>query len=236
MTLHAQTHLTDVKNTPVKTMEVLVLDDSEVDRQSIVRLCDKVGLNCMTSEAGSLAEFSQALDTTSFDLVFIDYMLGADTGLDALDALLKHSNQAAAASIMIAGEGQIQTAVEAMRMGCADYLTKSMLTVESLQKSIATAVERKAVMAQLSDDARTRRTLEANVRRYADTSSAEMRNLLSATLRRVRLMRRHKAGPDYVRDLSTLELDIDRLWEALPKFKTQVTKELSNDSRPKALH
>ncbi|MEP1698727.1 MAG: response regulator, partial [Paracoccaceae bacterium] len=217
-------------------MNVLVLDDSEVDRQTITRLCDKAGLNCSISEAANLEEFSQALDATSLDLVFIDYMLGAHTGIDALNALLKHSNQAAAASIMIAGEGQIEIAVEAMRMGCADYLTKSMLTVDSLQKSIATAVERKAVMAQLSEDAQTRRALEANVRRYAETSSAEMRNLLSATLRRVRLMRRHKAGPDYVRDLSTLELDIDRLWEALPKFKTQVTKELSAESRPKALH
>lgn len=226
----------NAKDAPMNTMNVLVLDDSEVDRQALMRLCDKVGLNCTFNEASSLNEFSQALDTKSFDLVLIDYFLGAHTGLDALDLLLKHSNQKAAASIMIAGEGQIEIAVEAMRQGCSDYLTKPMLTVDLLQKSIATAIERKAVMAHFGEEGRTRRALEENVRRYAETSSAEMRNLLSATLRRVRLMRRHKAGPDYVRDLSTLEIDIDKLWEALPKFKAQVFKEISHDEGPKALH
>lgn len=220
---------------PLKQLNVLVLDDSEVDRKAVIRLCNRAGLNCIMSEADTLQAFKRALDHTSFDLVFIDFHLGADTGLDAHKALTSHENQSGAVAVMIAGEGQVDIAVEAMRQGCADYLTKSMLTVESLQKSIATALERQVIMAQFADERRTREMLEASVKRYAEAATAEMRNLLSATLRRVRLMRRHKGGPDYVRDLTTLETEIDRLWEALPHFRGNVATGLK-DTQRKALH
>lgn len=235
MTLHSDHHRA-VATPTAETMNVLVLDDSEVDRQTVIRLCQKAGLNCTLHEAGTLEAFTQAIDKTSFDLIFVDYNLGEHTGLDAIDLTIRHKKQSTAATIMIAGEGQVHIAVEAMRQGCADYLTKSMLTVDSLQKSIATAIERQAVMAHLAEAGQARQALEASIRKYADASTAEMRNLLSATLRRVRLMRRHKAGPDYVRDLSTLEIDIDRLWEALPKFREQVSETIKPTRPQKALH
>lgn len=224
------------KESQTKRMNVLVLDDSEVDRKMIIRLCNRAGLNCIMSEADSLSELKSALDHTCFDLIFVDYLLGADNGLDAIKEILKHKNQSAAASIMIAGAGQIDIAVEAMRLGCADYLTKSMLSVEALQKSVATAIERKVFMAQLADGKRTQDALEDSIRRYADASTAQMRELLSATLRRVRLMRRHKAGSDYSHDLNTLEVDIDKLWNALPNFKSKVTEAIESPQRAKALH
>lgn len=235
MTLNSEEHQTAVESAPLKRMNVLVLDDSEVDRSAIVRLCEKAGLRCDVTEASTLEDFSTALDHSAFDLIFIDYLLGAHTGLDALHVALHHDNQPLAATIMIAGEGQIDIAVEAMRQGCGDYLTKSMLSVDSLQKSIATAIERQAMIARFADEKVIRKKWEASIRRVADSSTAEMRNLLSATLRRVRLMRRHKAGPEYVGDLSTLEVDIDRLWEALPKFREHVHAELIKPSAIKAL-
>jgi DNA-binding NtrC family response regulator len=219
-----------------KRMNVLVLDDSEVDRHTVMRLCNRTGLNCTMTEADTLPSFQRALDQTSFDLVFIDFHLGADTGFDAINLLIGHKNQPSAAAIMIAGEGQIDIAVEAMRQGCADYLTKSMLSVEAIQKSVAAALERQMIMVQFADERRTRQMLEASVKRYAEAATAEMRNLLSATLRRVRLMRRHKGGPDYMHDLTTLETEVDRLWEALPNFRQRVSNSLSEGSKRPALH
>ena len=205
----------------------MVLDDSEVDRKTIIRLCNRAGLNCTISEADGLHSLSHALDHTSFDLIFIDYLLGHESGLDAVKMALEHENQTSASAIMVAGEGQIDIAVEAMRLGCADYLTKSMLTVDALQKSIATAIERKVIKARFTDEVHTRKALESTIKRYAEASTAEMRTLLSATLRRVRLMRKHEAGPDFVHDLGTLEGDIDLLWKALPNFKANVATKLA---------
>lgn len=211
----------------IKRMNVMVLDDSEVDRKTIIRLCNRAGLNCTISEADGLHSLSHALDHTSFDLIFIDYLLGHESGLDAVKMALEHENQTSASAIMVAGEGQIDIAVEAMRLGCADYLTKSMLTVDALQKSIATAIERKVIKARFTDEVHTRKALESTIKRYAEASTAEMRTLLSATLRRVRLMRKHEAGPDFVHDLGILEGDIDLLWKALPNFKAKVATKLA---------
>lgn len=235
MTLHSEERQSAVERAPVKQMSVLILDDSEVDRATIARLCEKAGLNCAITEADRLEAFEQALNDTAFDLVFIDYHLGAHTGLEALEMAIQHDRQAAAASIMIAGEGQIDIAVQAMRQGCGDYLTKSMLTVESLQKSIATAIERRAVTARFAGERQAFKTWEASIRRYAEASTAEMRQLLAGAMRRVRLMRRHNAGPDYTHDLSVLETDIDRLWGALPNLRDQVRAQ-ERPVHPKALH
>lgn len=235
MGIHTTNDQTMPQESTIKRMNVMVLDDSEVDRKTIIRLCNRAGLNCTFGEADSLHSLSIAMDHTSFDLIFIDYLLGHESGLDAVKMALEHETQTSAAAIMVAGEGQIDIAVEAMRLGCADYLTKSMLTVDALQKSIATAIERTVIKARFAQEAHTRKDLESTIKRYAEASTAEMRTLLSATLRRVRLMRKHEAGPDFVHDLRILEVDIDMLWKALPNFRANVTTELPSRPKPKTL-
>ena len=199
------------------TMQVLVIDDSETDRQRILRLCTDAGLNFEPTEVGTIKEMRQALKSKKFDLVFIDYLLAGEDGLDAIDLLNQHPEQKAA-SIMIAGEGQIGIAVEAMRRGCSDYLTKPEMTVQTLQKSVATALERRMLTYLLQEERELRHSLERNIRKYANSCSAEMRSILSATLRRVRKLRTQILSEDNVIELGALEASIDRLWDALPAF------------------
>ena len=172
-----------------REMRILVIDDNELDRQRVLRLCQQAGLAFEAVEVAALDGLDKVLNETSFDLVFIDYLLAGETGLDALDRLSAHQNQATAAAIMLAGEGQISIAVEAMRRGCSDYMTKSMMNVDTLQKSIATALERRILFASLENERAARTELESSVREYAHTCNAEMRSILSATLRRVRKLR-----------------------------------------------
>ena len=105
--------------TPSRHMNILVLDDSEVDRKRILRLCTDAGLTFVPTEVPSIAEMQQALAAESFDLVLIDHMLVGENGLDAIDVLTDDPDQTAV-SIMIAGEARIDVAVEAMRRGCSD--------------------------------------------------------------------------------------------------------------------
>ncbi|MDJ0639041.1 MAG: response regulator [Paracoccaceae bacterium] len=202
-----------------RPMQILVLDDSELDRQRILRLCDDAGLSFVAREVTTLGELRDALDDQSFDLVFIDYLLAGEDGLDAID--LVASEHRSSASIMIAGEGRIDIAVEAMRRGCSDYLTKSDMTVEGLQKSIASALERQMMALTLETEREERRALERSIRQYANAASAEMRTILAGTLRRVRKLRSHKLGEDYASDIGALEACIDRMWEALPDFDAE---------------
>ena len=198
-------------------MQVLVIDDSETDRQRILRLCEEAGLNFIATEVSSIGELRQALQSKSFDLVFIDYLLAGENGLDAIDVLNTHADQRAA-SIMVAGEGEIGIAVEAMRRGCSDYLTKPEMTVAALQKSVATAIERRMLSFSLRQEREMRLSLERNIRKYANSCSAEMRSILAATLRRVRKLRNQKLSDDNVVELGALEASIDRLWDVLPAF------------------
>jgi len=207
---------------PSRPMRILIIDDNELDRQRLVRLCGQTGLGFEATQVEGLSQLGPALDATKYDIVFVDYFLAGDTGLDALEILTNHRKQKSAAAIMLAGEGQISIAVEAMRCGCSDYMTKAMMNVDTLQKSIATALERRMMAAAMKDQKRAHEDVEASIRAYANASTAEMRGILSATLRRVRKLRSYQSQSNvaYSIDLSALETDIDRLWDALPEIKS----------------
>lgn len=220
---------------PSRPMRILIIDDNELDRQRLTRLCGQAGLRFDATEVEGLSDLGAALEKSSFDIIFIDYYLSGDTGLDALEILSQHKNQAQSAAIMLAGEGQINIAVEAMRQGCSDYMTKAMMNVDTLQKSIATALERRLMADELSEARSSRVDVEKAIRAYARACTAEMREILSGTLRRVRKLRSYKAmaNVDYFVDLHALESEIDRLWDAMPEFDGSTS--LPNSQPKKAL-
>ena len=203
---------------PVRQVRILIVDDSEVDRKRLLRFCQDAGLNPIATEVASVQDMKAALAAHRFDLVFIDYLLPGENGLDAADAMTGDPDQPAI-SIMIAGEGRIDIAVEAMRRGCSDYLTKSDLSVDAVRKSVATALERRMTRAALAEERGRRLRLEQAVRRYADECSVEMRTILAGTLRRVRMLRAHAKSAEHGEALGDLERSIDRLWDALPRLE-----------------
>ena len=217
-----------------RKMRILAIDDNEFDRQRVLRLCQRAGLRYEGREASTLDEVRQALDDTAFDLIFVDYHLGSETGLDAIDLVASHPGQRAAAAIMLAGEGEIAVAVEAMRRGCSDYMTKATMTVERLQMSIATALERCMTVAALEEERATRAALERAIEEYASACTAEMRAILAATLRRVRTLRSHAAQRTeaLAAGLVGVERDIDRLWGALPDFRAEAQRVTSMSALP----
>ncbi len=212
---------------PARSLNILVLDDSEVDRRRLIRLCEDAGLHFNAEEAATISEFRVALSSKAFDIVFIDYLLVDEDGLDAVRILVNEPNHNAV-GIMIAGEGRMDIAIEAMRLGCSDYLTKSEVSVDALRKSVATALERQMMDASLSEERERRLKLEKAIRHYANTSSIEMRTILSGTLRRVRKLREHKVSEAYSVQLRELENSIDKLFDALPEFKDNTFLEIAD--------
>ncbi len=225
---------TEIAEMPGRQMSVLVLDDSEVDRKRVLRMCKDAGLNFIATEAETLDGMRAALDGQQFDLVLIDYLLVGEDGLDAVEMLASDPDQTAV-SIMIAGEGRLDVAVEAMRRGCSDYLLKSEMSVAALQKSVATALERRIISFALKEERERRQKLEHAIRHYANSCSAEMRTILAGTLRRVRKLRSQKVTEDHAIQLGDLEASIDRLWDALPDFGAQATDALSEPVAPREI-
>jgi PAS domain S-box-containing protein len=81
------------------------------------------------------------------DLYFVDYRLGAKTGLDLLrDAEALKCEEPI---ILLTGFGNPAVDNEAMRIGAMDYLIKSELTTEKLERCIRYALERSAAIKAL---------------------------------------------------------------------------------------
>jgi PAS domain S-box-containing protein len=81
------------------------------------------------------------------DIYFVDYRLGAKTGLDLLrDAEALKCEEPI---ILLTGFGNPAVDNEAMRIGAMDYLVKSELNVEKLERCIRYALERSAALKAL---------------------------------------------------------------------------------------
>lgn len=88
------------------------------------------------------------------DLYFVDYRLGAHTGVELLRAALGAGCEQPI--ILLTGKGNQAVDIEAMQLGAVDYLIKTELNTEKLERSIRYALERAASV----------RALRANERKY----------------------------------------------------------------------
>ena len=133
------------------TFRILSIDDDPIDRMRIRTLCRKAGVGDDIDEAHNIAEMRALLDEGGYDIVFIDYHLGLETGREALDVLLQHEDQANAIPIMVTSVTDHQVAIDAMRAGCSDYLVKEEMSVETLRKSIVSSLERRILLSAVSE-------------------------------------------------------------------------------------
>lgn len=102
-----------------KYTSILVLDDEVFLRREITSYLTEQGAEVM--EAASVAEARNLLAQQSFDFALLDIHLPDGLGLD----LLRHGEITPTTGVVImTGEGALQTAVEALRLGAGDYLSK----------------------------------------------------------------------------------------------------------------
>jgi DNA-binding NtrC family response regulator len=80
--------------------------------------------------AASVAEGLAALGRKTYDLALVDIRLGEGDGFDLLAHCRK--NHPATAVMMITGYGTVEAAVEAIRLGAFDFLTKPLIDEELL--------------------------------------------------------------------------------------------------------
>jgi DNA-binding NtrC family response regulator len=107
---------------------LLLVDD---DRHLLASMTDWLREQGYTVDAaGTVTEGRAAVDRKHYDLVLVDIRLGAEDGFD----LLAHcrANYPETAVIMITGYGTVEAAIEAIRAGAFDFLTKPLIDEELL--------------------------------------------------------------------------------------------------------
>ncbi|OQY23673.1 MAG: two-component system response regulator [Desulfobacteraceae bacterium 4572_35.2] len=99
---------------------VLVVDDEESIRWVLSKALTRQGLHVDVADCGTSAR--ELLKTHRYDLAMIDIKMPDISGLDLLDEVL--SDHPSLFVIMMTAESSMQNAVEAMKRGAYDYITK----------------------------------------------------------------------------------------------------------------
>ena len=121
-----------------KKPSVLIVDDEQVICDVLYNELSERGYLCATALSGkdALAQ----LASEDFDVVLLDIRLPGMSGMEVLREIwLNHGNTA---TIMITAVNDVNTAVEAMKLGASDYLVKPF-DLDKVNASINTALETK---------------------------------------------------------------------------------------------
>ena len=117
---------------------VLVVDDEQSMRELLGIMLKQVGYGVTLADGGEAAV--QALKNDTFDLVITDLRMRKVDGLAVLRAAKEHSPRTVV--LVVTAFASTETAVEAMKLGAYDYVTKPF-KLDELRLTIANALERK---------------------------------------------------------------------------------------------
>lgn len=100
---------------------VLLVDDEPNLRRVLGAVLEADGYRVITADCGRDA-LKKAKAESSLDLVITDYLMPDLNGLQVLDGIRKLHPRVK--SLVVSGHGTVRSAVEAMRLGAFDYITK----------------------------------------------------------------------------------------------------------------
>ena len=130
-------------------LTLLVVDDSEDDRQLYRRLLRRNVHIGTILEADNVKQGLALYHTKHIDCALVDYKLPGDTGLDFIQEAHKLPHPFVPI-IMLTGHGSEKIAVEAMKAGATDYLTKDELAEQLLNRTIEHVIEKSKLIAEIN--------------------------------------------------------------------------------------
>lgn len=154
-----------------KPIRILIIDDDEDD--FILTSSYIQGIEDKKFEIKwcyNYKEATQIIGSHEHDLYFVDYRLGAKTGIDLLREAC--SANCEEPIILLTGKGNSAIDKQAMEMGAVDYLVKSELTTEKLERCIRYALERAATM----------KALKANERKFRNIFEKSKEAMFTTTV------------------------------------------------------
>ena len=121
----------------MKPVNILVADDESSITEGLSALLELAGYHAVTVNDG--AKVMETMERTSFAVILVDLMMPGLTGLEILREVKRRGWPTEV--IIITGQGSIDSAVEAMKEGAYDYLTKPV-EPNRIRSLISKAVER----------------------------------------------------------------------------------------------
>lgn len=132
-------------------IKILIIDDDEDDyviTEQMIR--DIPNGKFQIDWCPKHAEAVGLISSKAYDIYFIDYFLGGITGMDLLKKCIVFNKDSP--MILLTGKGNRDISLEALNAGAADYLIKSELTTEKLERCIRYSLEKASTLKQLRDN------------------------------------------------------------------------------------
>jgi DNA-binding response OmpR family regulator len=102
------------------TGHILIIDDEAHLRQTLARILQRASFQVTTADCSEMA--LSLLAGAAFDLVYLDIRMPGLSGLEALKII--HAQYPNLPVILFTAQPDLHSAVEALRLGAADYLLK----------------------------------------------------------------------------------------------------------------
>ncbi len=140
------------------TASILIVDDDEDDFIITGEYIKSIPGNSLKTEwSKNYNDGLKRLLSGTYDLCFVDYRLGAKSGVDFLKEAM-HKN-CETPIVLLTGKGNYEVDIQAMQFGAVDYLIKTDLSTEKMERCIRYALERAVTLKALKSNERKYRTI-----------------------------------------------------------------------------
>lgn len=122
-------------------LSLLVIDDDELDRKSIIRTLTQSSADLCIAQAGTALEGIHLASIKQYDAILLDYALPDQDGLEVLRTL-RAENSHGVAVIMLSRYDDEAIAEQCLDAGAQDFLLKDEVTSRSLNRALRQAKHR----------------------------------------------------------------------------------------------
>ena len=124
---------------------ILIVEDEDAIRRVLIKIIKNENSSYVVEEAVDGEEGLAKIEASDYDLVLCDIKMPKMDGVEVLEKV--QSFKPEIPFIMISGHGDLETAVEAMRLGAFDYISKPP-DLNRLLNAIRNALDRKKLVVE----------------------------------------------------------------------------------------
>jgi len=211
----------DVQSAEIAPVRVLLIEDNLDDAVLMTHMLSKTQISFHVRHVETLADAREQLLGGSFDVILTDLSLPDSNGVESVMAIRQFAPTVPL--VVLTGLNSDLVALEALKLGAQDYLTKDGATSDVLERAIRYAIQRQR-NTEMEECLQTLRAserllarknkhlarLNRTAHRFVDNVSHEFRTPLTVIMEYVSIVRDGLVGALNEKQLQLLDLSVDR--------------------------
>ena len=125
--------------------KILIIEDEAAIRRVLTKILSEESSAYLVEEAANGLEGLEKVKASDYDLILCDIKMPKMDGVEVLDAVKKIKPEIP--MVMISGHGDMETAIQTMRMGAFDYISKPP-DLNRLLNTVRNALDKKQLVVE----------------------------------------------------------------------------------------